>query len=95
MRADKPASSRLAGQDQPENGEGLVDDDAARKIAGQIQQAFPLWLVIRGIWSREWWAFPWLDAPRGTILHSSTADGLVQQIRAAELALSVHRVHQR
>jgi hypothetical protein len=72
-----------------------MDDDAARQTAGQIQHAFPLWLVIWGTWSREWWAFPCLDAPKGTILHSSTADGLVQQIRATELALGVFRVHPR
>jgi hypothetical protein len=76
-------------------GSSNVDDEAARQIAGQIQQAFPLWLVIWGTWSREWWAFPRLDAPKGTILHSSAADGLVQQIRATELALGVYRVHPR
>ena len=64
---------------------GTGYDETARQMARRLQQAHPGWLVLWGTYSREFWAYPTLPVPRGTILHSPDADTLAARIREARL----------
>ena len=59
-------------------------------MARRLQQAHPGWLVLWGTYSREFWAYPTLPVPRGTILHSPDADTLATRIRETRLRSSSH-----
>ena len=54
-------------------------------MARRLQQAHPGWLVLWGTYSREFWAYPCLPVPRGTILHAPDADTLATRIRETSL----------
>lgn len=54
----------------------------------RLSQAFPRWLIMWGAYSRQFWAYPRFDAPRGTIAHAADPGGLVAKMRAIELAAS-------
>ena len=61
--------------------------DAERyQTAQSIQQASPGWLVIWGVYTRQYVAFPLFRAPAGCIVASGNPDTLVQRMRQAELA---------
>jgi len=63
--------------------------DAERyQTAQSIQQANPGWLVIWGVYTRQYVAFPLFRAPTGYIVASGNPDTLVQRMRQAELAFT-------
>ena len=47
-----------------------------QRMAARLTSVFPAWLVLRGSYSREFWAFPCFSAPAGTIFHSPNANCL-------------------
>ena len=59
-------------------------DPGQRELAVRIERAFPRWLVIWGAYSRQFWAFPRVGVPRGTIAHAASADDLTGMIRAIQ-----------
>ena len=62
-------------------------DDAARyETAQSIQQANPDWLVMWGVYTHQYVAFPLFRAPEGCIVQSASPDELFQRMRDAELA---------
>ncbi|MGH7869693.1 MAG: hypothetical protein ACREP9_19215 [Candidatus Dormibacteraceae bacterium] len=61
-------------------------DEQSYETAQKIEQAHPHWMVVWGLYSREYWAFPLLDVPRGTIVHATDPDMLVAAIEDVELA---------
>ncbi len=64
-----------------------ADGDAFREIARQIEERSPGWLVVWGVYTRQFVALPRFDAPRGTILTARYADALIDRLRKTERAL--------
>jgi hypothetical protein len=60
------------------------DNDQFREIAHRLEEELPGWLVIWGIYTQQFVAFPPADGPRGTILTANYPEALVERARAAE-----------
>ncbi len=67
MTRDRPASV------SPQEGSTY---DAQRRTAARIMEVFPLWLVMWGVYTRQYWAYPCFDAEQGTILHARDPNDL-------------------
>lgn len=61
-------------------------DLAERRIAEQIQDLRPNWLVMWGVSSRRYWAFPLFNAERGTIVSAAGPEQLLTLMNQAEIA---------
>ena len=59
-------------------------EDEYRRTAASIERDNPLWIVIWGIFSREYWAFPKFNVPPHTILHARNPSQLAAQMRQVE-----------
>lgn len=69
-----------------------VDDDGhARDLAMQIERGHSQWVVVWGVYSREYWAFACFDVPQGIIMHSVDPNELVRQMREVELRAAAGR----
>ncbi len=77
----------------PTQGPSAVHEHMAstpsRETATRIEQDYPLWLVMWGAYSEEYWAYPRFDAPRGTILHSRDPNSLASEMRAMQMSRQV------
>lgn len=78
MTRRRPAARDEAAVPAPATG-----DDTGRRIAWQLSGSGE-WLVLWGLWSRQWWAFPRFPGGAG-IVHDSDPDELVRQMREAML----------
>jgi len=87
MIAMQGQDGREAGRraDPPAAIEGY--DDACREMARRIEKANPHWLVMWGTFSREFWAYPLLPVPSGTIMHAPYVEMLVTGMRKVELTV--------
>jgi hypothetical protein len=56
--------------------------------AEAIQAANPNWLVVWGVFTHQYVAFPLFRAPAGTVVQSASPQRLVHQMRQAELAIT-------
>jgi len=55
------------------------------EVASQIQRDHPNWLVMWGVYTRQYVAFPLFNAPKGTIARDPDPDQLVNRMRQMEL----------
>jgi hypothetical protein len=60
-------------------------DEQSYETAWNIEQEHPHWMVVWGLYSRQYWAFPLLDVPPGTIVHAPDPVMLVAAIEEVEL----------
>jgi hypothetical protein len=65
---------------------GALPDSFCRRTAVLIERDFPHWLVMWGPYSREFWAYPLFDAPRGTMAHSPNPNELASDMRAMQMS---------
>lgn len=65
-------------------------DEGRRGTAARIGHDFPQWLVMWGMYSRQYWAYPLFDAPRGTIVHSADPDETARKMRAIQIQNAGH-----
>lgn len=63
-------------------------DRAERQLAVRLGEAFPHWVVMWGVWSRQYWGFPRFRVPRGTIAHSADPRDVAAQMRQVQAAAS-------
>ena len=75
--AGRYQASQVQGQPAPDE-----QDHAAE--AAQLDRDNPRWLVVWGIFSLEFVAFPLFDVPDGTFLCARSAPELLRRIRQAE-----------
>ena len=61
--------------------------------AKAIQAAHPDWLVMWGVFTHQYVAFPLFHAPAGSIVQSASPERLVRRMRHAELALTAQAHH--
>jgi hypothetical protein len=64
-------------------------DPAEREIAAQIQDNRPRWLVLWGVASRRYWAFPLFNTEPGTIVSAIGPRELIALLDQAEAAASL------
>jgi hypothetical protein len=74
-----PAGGRLLAGDTRRS-----DVAEMRRIAGRMEEDNPSWIVVFGVFTREFVAFPRFDAPRGTVVTASYAAALPPRMRAIE-----------
>lgn len=60
------------------------DDEANRETARQIELQRPGWMVLWGVYSKQYVAFPLSAAPPGTIVTARYAPALAPRMAAAE-----------
>jgi hypothetical protein len=60
-------------------------DENQRRTAALIQRDNPLWLVVWGVGSRRYWAFPAFDVPPRTVVSAADPDDLVTRMRETEM----------
>jgi hypothetical protein len=65
---------------------GAWPDSFCRRTAVLIERDFPHWLVMWGPHSREFWAYPLFNGPRGTIAHSPDPNELASEMRAMQMS---------
>lgn len=80
--------TRLARSSKPQPANPAGRDADRYETAQAIQQAHPDWLVMWGVYTRQYVAFPLFRAPAGSIVQSANPDKLVQRIQQAELAFT-------
>jgi hypothetical protein len=61
------------------------DDEANRETARQIELQRPGWMVLWGVYSKQYVAFPLFAAPPGTILAAAYLPALESRMQTAEL----------
>jgi len=61
------------------------DDEANRETARQIELQRPGWMVLWGIYSKQYVAFPLSAAPPGTVLAAAYPPALESRMQMAEL----------
>jgi hypothetical protein len=66
-----------------------IYDPGQRKQAARIERAFPHWLVMRGAYSRKFWAYPRFRVPWGTIAHATSPNDLAGMMRAIQQSATV------
>lgn len=61
-------------------------DDQERQTATRIERENPQWLVMWGVYSRLYWAFPRFNAPPGMIIAAPDPGELLARMRRIEFA---------
>jgi hypothetical protein len=64
-------------------------DDEPREIARHLAAKSPNWLVLWGVYTHEFVAFPRFDAPRGTIVTAIYPDTLIGRTQEVERRLRI------
>jgi hypothetical protein len=79
--------------DVPANGKPELDwaaalaDDAARQAAERTERDNPRWIVLFGVFTKEFVCLPRFPAPAGTIVTSLYPDAIPSRMRMIEHAL--------
>jgi hypothetical protein len=61
--------------------------DVAREAAQRAERENPGWIVLFGVFTKEFVCFPRFPAPAGTIVTSHYPDAILQRMRMIERAL--------
>jgi hypothetical protein len=69
------------------------DHEANRETARQLESQRPGWMVLWGVYSKQYVAFPLSAAPAGTILTARYAPALAPRMAAAERRAQGARRH--
>jgi hypothetical protein len=63
---------------------GSGDMAEMRRMAGQLEEENPSWIVVFGVYTREFVAFPRFDVPRGTVIAARYPHALPPRMRRIE-----------
>jgi hypothetical protein len=69
----------------------VLSDDEGRAIAEDIRKQRPGWLVVFGVYSRQFVAFPLFAVSRRTILTARYPDALIDRMERAEQERRIRR----
>jgi hypothetical protein len=67
----------------------MSDENQMLSVAIELEAENPLWIVVFGVYTQQFVAFPRFDAPKGTIAVAFYPPGLTGQMRAIEGALRI------
>jgi len=82
------SSGRQADTDKPDLGQASAfDDDASREVAERTEHENPGWIVVFGVFTKEFVCFPRFPAPAGTIITALYPDAIPPRMRKIERAL--------
>ncbi len=70
-----------------EIGHGAADD--MRRIAERLEVDNPSWIVLFGVYTREFVAFPRFAAPEGTVIAVSYPGAMSERMRRIERAARI------
>lgn len=83
-------SGRQANAGKPAFGPATApDDDASREAAERTEHENPGWIVVFGVFTKEFVCFPKFPAPAGTIVTALYPDAIPPRMRMIERALRV------
>ena len=81
-------SGRQAGVGNPELGAvSAFDDELSREAAERTERENPGWIVVFGVFTKEFVCFPRFPAPAGTIITALYPDAIPPRMRKIEHAL--------
>ena len=81
-------SGRQANAGKPEPGAAVsFDDDVSREAAERTERENPRWIVVFGVFTKEFVCFPRFPAPTGTIITALYPDAIPPRMRKIERAL--------
>jgi hypothetical protein len=66
-----------------------ADEDASREIAAQLEREHPNWMIIFGVYTKQFIAFPRFRAPCRTILTALYPQALADRIARAEIQANI------
>jgi hypothetical protein len=61
-----------------------LDNSSGQGIAGQLEREHPHWIVVFGVYTKQFVALPRFDVPQGTILTAYYPDALAGRMRETE-----------
>jgi hypothetical protein len=72
----------------------VTDNEMLRmlRIAEEMESDNPLWIIVFGVYSRQFVAFPRFSAPVGTMAVASYPPALTERMRAIERTLRIRRM---
>jgi len=80
-------SGRQADASEPElDAVPAPGDDASREVAARTERENPGWIVVFGVFTREFVCFPKFPAPTGTIVTALYPDAIPPRMRMIERA---------
>jgi len=79
-------SGRQDGAGKPELGPASAFDEASREAAERTERENPGWIVVFGVFTREFVCFPRFPAPAGTIVTALYPDTIPPRMRTIERA---------
>jgi hypothetical protein len=68
-----------------------ADDETLQAVARDIESANPLWIVMFGVFSKQFVAFPRFTAPRGTVVSARYPAAMRERMRHIEHAARTGR----
>jgi hypothetical protein len=68
---------------------GHETEDDMRHIAERLESDNPLWMVLYGVYSKQFVAFPRFAAPRGTVIAVSYPGAMLVRMRRVEQAARI------
>lgn len=68
-----------------------LDNSSFQGIASQLERGHPRWIVVFGVYARQFVAFPRFNVPRGTILTAHYPDALADRMRETEHKFTDHQ----
>jgi hypothetical protein len=65
----------------------VINHEVGCEIASRLEAEHPLWIVVFGVFTKQFVCFPKFEAPRGTMLTAMYPDALPDRMRRAEEAI--------
>jgi hypothetical protein len=72
-----------------------MDNEMLRAMAREIESANPLWIVVFGIYSGQFAAFPRFAAPKGAVISARYPGAMRERMRQIERASHIARDEKR
>ena len=72
---------------------GKMDDEEMRRVASELESENPLWIVIFGVYTKQFVGFPRFNVPSGTLAVALYPGALVSRMREIEQKASRYRDH--
>jgi hypothetical protein len=72
-----------------------ADGEGLHAMAREMESANPLWIVVFGVYSRQFVAFPLFAVPKGTVVSARYPAAVRERMRQIEHAARIERDEER
>lgn len=62
----------------------MINEESARAMARRLEVEHPHWIVVFGVYTRQFVCFPKFSAPSGTVIVATYPEALPDRMRRAE-----------